>query len=947
MTRIAIYTKHTENNLPKHSQKTKISLTISLIVILALLSNLTYTDENISTFTSGTPNNTYKTAWDENSLKTTINESNEPTTIALTSDITLTESILEISTNKDITLLSENTETFWSLIGTINNQTTINVYGKLTLDGIIVTHDSESTGSGVVVNPGGELVMNKGIISNNTAHHEGSGVLVIGGSFVMSGGMITNNTSPYYGGGVSVQSGLFTMFYDAVISNNTAKYGGGVYLNNASSSRMSGGIIANNSAVYVTGGNYYGSGGGVCNVNGNFSIGDDTVIANNTATNGGGVYSNGTVKICSGLITNNKALGNGGGVFANHSSFHLSGDAVVANNTANNDGGGVFVWSSVFFLDEEGIIANNTANQNGGGVYNQNSMFDMSDDAVIANNTATNGGGVYISNSGITYNSIFSVYGGKISGNTASNNGGGVWVTDINDVTEFENFSIEMGRLMVSKGVLFEKNRAGGGLYPLEADKAHLELYNALISSTQWTYGFECGYNNFDIGYTFGYLLGHYWVIYDEGEGEGAPASKIYDAGVIVTVSEREPSRVGYTFRGWLYNGELGLGGDLFEMPASDVTLVAQWCADVGYVVHYYLWETEFSIASDKIVGPGYNLGDLVIETPIEISGYSMVDPRPVSGVLGALGNVFVFYYVAVPVSTTWYVVHYYLEGTTDRVAMDKVVVGQIGDDVMVEAVEVSGYSVVEPSILEGTLNATSNVFTFYYVVMDEPDPLVEYVVHYYLEGTTDRVAMDKVVVGQVLCSVVTEEAVVVSGFVAVEPTSLTLALDASGTEFIFYYRVDEPEIVFYTVFYYLQGSSTSVADSKVGMGVVGAEVTEVAISVFYHTAIVPTSVTITLGVLGNEIIFFYTKDAVPTETPNSSSSSCYSKSKSSPAPSASVDPTNDTEPTTLVVPPEKTVLAWTLLNSVISIIGVILSIALTVFVLLWRNKEQKKKNQR
>jgi uncharacterized repeat protein (TIGR02543 family) len=67
-------------------------------------------------------------------------------------------------------------------------------------------------------------------------------------------------------------------------------------------------------------------------------------------------------------------------------------------------------------------------------------------------------------------------------------------------------------------------------------------------------------------------------VVYDANGGYGAPVdSNRYIAGSLVIVSYSVPTRSGYTFNGWFYNGGRYTAGQTFTMPANGVTLVAQW----------------------------------------------------------------------------------------------------------------------------------------------------------------------------------------------------------------------------------------------------------------------------------------------------------------------------------------------------------------------------------
>ncbi|MDR2720163.1 MAG: hypothetical protein LBC03_05120 [Nitrososphaerota archaeon] len=208
---------------------------------------------------------------DESALRIAVDAADGSAIIALTSDIILTDSALGIPYGKDITLVSDKPEGFWKLIG-VADQNTIDVKGKLTIDGIIVTH-RKGFGCGVCVNGGGTFfmysgeisdnkgvkgdgyggvynmgtfVMSGGIISNNTADVDGGGVYNIGGSFVMSGGKISKNAVLYVtesgskddikgdinagagvGGGVSLDYGGIFDLRGGVIFGNTASNGGG------------------------------------------------------------------------------------------------------------------------------------------------------------------------------------------------------------------------------------------------------------------------------------------------------------------------------------------------------------------------------------------------------------------------------------------------------------------------------------------------------------------------------------------------------------------------------------------------------------------------------------------------------------------------------------------------------------------------------------------------
>ena len=93
-------------------------------------------------------------------------------------------------------------------------------------------------------------------------------------------------------------------------------------------------------------------------------------IADNRASNGGGVYLNGgTFTITGGSINGNKANNDGGGVYMNSGTFTINGGS-INGNTAGQNGGGVYLLGGKVTIDSHGgSINGNTASQNGGGIY--------------------------------------------------------------------------------------------------------------------------------------------------------------------------------------------------------------------------------------------------------------------------------------------------------------------------------------------------------------------------------------------------------------------------------------------------------------------------------------------------------------------------------------------------------------------------------------------------
>jgi uncharacterized repeat protein (TIGR02543 family) len=80
-----------------------------------------------------------------------------------------------------------------------------------------------------------------------------------------------------------------------------------------------------------------------------------------------------------------------------------------------------------------------------------------------------------------------------------------------------------------------------------------------------------------------------YTVTYDTNGGSEAPVdpNSPYYAGETVTVLSDIPTKLNHDFAGWLYNGTVYQGGQTFQMPQENVTLVAQWTEHSKYTVTY------------------------------------------------------------------------------------------------------------------------------------------------------------------------------------------------------------------------------------------------------------------------------------------------------------------------------------------------------------------------
>jgi hypothetical protein len=750
-----------------------------------------------------------------------------PVIIVFENDITLTGTALTIPNNAYVTLKSNSTLAseanveFFKLIGA-SGATTIIVDngGVLKIDGIIVTH-ARSNGRGIEINSDGvfELysgavsgntfatgsgVFNKGTfkmyggtVSDNTASSgNAGGVCNSGGNFVMMAGAISNNRAAVHGGGVE-NSGTFKMYggeiSDNTISGNPAfvRSGGGVY--NSGNFVLEYGIISNNIAVTDGGGvcnvgtftmnagkvslNTAGrNGGGIQSVSSNFTLSNIEISGNTANEHGGGVYYSGSsFALYDSTISNNNAI-DGGGVWCS-GVFDMS-NVLISNNYASENGGGVYKYDSgttLKMLNSE--ILGNIANNNGGGVYVNYGTFEMYSNSEISGNKALNGGGIYLSDG------LVHLYNGRVFDNYA-NIGGGIWVTN--------TYGAALDRLVVDAGVEFSDNRANRGYDRLANDDV---TYSNLIKSAVWSDPFSQGYNNYDISYVHSLPLEEFsvnviganpltpkWPTYISNDTIRATVS--IDAGI---------APIDLVFKGWnIILGEVLLTDSTspcttFVMPNSSVKIEAVWGIAVDYNIYV-------SNGSGKVGDEVTLLVTLEDNPGISMYSLTMLYPSEIALVRVENGNI--------------------LEHNFD---VDTSVTGQIG----VSAISENGLDVnsgtvlfsITFKIINEPLNGVINDLTIGLFrpndaiehagnhltftpnqitqgqILVEPD--AEYVIRYYIQDTTDSIALAKVVTGQTLNRMATENAIRIPGYNALAPTTLTAILNATDNEFIFYYTRD------------------------------------------------------------------------------------------------------------------------------------------------------------
>jgi predicted outer membrane repeat protein len=228
-------------------------------------------------------------------------------------------------------------------------------------------------------------------------------------------------------GGSDTAAATFSMYGGTISGNHTdancwGPDGAGVEIQNGTFT-MYGGTISDNHAEYA--GSYYGGGGVCAQTSGTFTMYGGTINNNHSATDAGGVmvWGGGAMNIDGGTIRDNTADGSGGGICTNSNEFKISGNSVIENNTAVM-GGGVFYHgysSSNMTISESARISGNTATGNGGGIYFKNEgTLTMNGGSISGNTTTGDGGGVYFGGDTFSISGNLDISGNKKAG--ADNN---------------------------------------------------------------------------------------------------------------------------------------------------------------------------------------------------------------------------------------------------------------------------------------------------------------------------------------------------------------------------------------------------------------------------------------------------------------------------------------------------------------------------------------------
>ena len=224
-------------------------------------------------------------------------------------------------------------------------------------------------------------------------------------------------------------------------------------------------------------------------------------------------------------------------------------------------------------------------------------------------------------------------------------------------------------------------------------------------------------------------------------------------------------------------------------------------------LVHHYLEGTTTKLVDDVIhdgiVGDNYTTGVAPVDSKYEV----VAIPANANGKMTREQIVVIYYY---RVKDTSVLVHHYKEGTSESLSKDVTINGKV-DDAYTTSVATdipSKYELVAtPTNASGKMTVAQTVVTYYYRLKSTGVD-----VHYYKEGTTEKVSKDVAIEGKVDQAYTTTPATdVESKYELVgTPTNATGTMTESRITVIYYYRLKDTSVL---VHHYLENTTTKLAD--------------------------------------------------------------------------------------------------------------------------------------
>lgn len=264
--------------------------------------------------------------------------------------------------------------------------------------------------STVTINEGSRVSYNQSLADGDQP--SGAGLHILGGSsLVIVDSFVRQNMAAGWGGGMFIgDSDTIASITRTLIEDNTAVNGGGIY-HRAATTSITDGTIQNNSAEDPGADENLGNGGAILNDVGQMTITDITFSMNSTINGSGGALLNrtGNITVLRGQFDDNDAQGGGGAIY---------------NTTA----GSVITITDTAFEGNDAYYGGAIANVAEGNITVTNANFDGNDaDGLASDPDAGSGGALFnsLNNTMMTLNSVTLINNTGYFGGAIANKSGG------------------------------------------------------------------------------------------------------------------------------------------------------------------------------------------------------------------------------------------------------------------------------------------------------------------------------------------------------------------------------------------------------------------------------------------------------------------------------------------------------------------------------------------
>ena len=376
-------------------------LLTALTLPLLLIGTLTF----VSSIRAGGPYDICSTCT-YTTIQQAVTEGPENTSLTIADEtfienVAITRSVTLVGAGSGLTIIDgQITDT----VILINSGPTVSISGVTIQNG----DTTNASGGGGLLNENGTVTLTNAVVQNNLAL-DGAGISNKG-TMILDNVTVRNNMANEVVGNVSIceacagggihNSSVMTVT-NSMVHGNTANFGGGI--------ENTGTLVATNVEIYnnsvsnnVEAENSFG--GGIENLN--MLTLTDSIVRDNSAPFGGGIYNEGNLTVSGSDLYSNMATTRGGGI---HNTFNMTVETSnIHDNEAGSGGGGGISSEGGGVLVQQTAVYNNSATGSGGGIVHN--VLAGANSFIIINSTisgnSTQGAGGGLRNAGVASTSL-------------------------------------------------------------------------------------------------------------------------------------------------------------------------------------------------------------------------------------------------------------------------------------------------------------------------------------------------------------------------------------------------------------------------------------------------------------------------------------------------------------------------------------------------------------